>query len=55
MIITEKYIDNLRNNFMTVTKEQEKTILELFSAEHANHYEWSEQDIWEQTRKIIGC
>jgi hypothetical protein len=40
---------------MTVKKEQEKVIVELFPAEPANHYEWSEQDIWEQTRKIIGC
>jgi len=54
MTITKKYIDELRNNSMIVTKEQEKTILDLFFVEPDIHCEWSEQDIWEQTRKIIG-
>ena len=39
---------------MTVKANQAKEeILALFSEEPGDGYTWSEQDIWEQSRKII--
>ena len=38
---------------MRNTKQAKQEILELFSTEPDDKYVWSEQDIYEQSRKII--
>ena len=38
---------------MRNTKQAKEEILELFSTEPDDKYVWSEQDIYEQARKII--
>ena len=53
MTTTKAYIVELRNNFVNITLSQEKKILDRFGVEPDDHYEWSEQDIHEQIRKII--
>lgn len=50
---TLTYINNLRNSFIRITKEQEKAIIEYWG-NNIPSYELTEQDIWEQTRKIIA-
>ena len=50
---TVTYIQNLRKNFIRITKEQEKEIIEYWGNKIPT-YEHSEQDIWEQTRKVIN-
>ena len=37
------------------TKQAKREILRLFSEEPDEFHEWSEQDIYEQARKIIAC
>lgn len=55
MTITKEYIEKLRNNtFMNITIKQENEILDMFSSEPENGYEWSMQDIREQIRKIVN-
>ena len=49
---TLTYINNLRNSFIRITKEQEKAIIEYWG-NNIPSYELTEQDIWEQTRKVI--
>jgi hypothetical protein len=59
MIVTKKYIQDLRkHSFLHISKDMEKLILEQFGKEpepdkdgHINEY--TEQDIWEQIRKMI--
>ena len=48
---TQKYIEELQKNFIKITKEQETEILKYFGENITNEY--TEQDIWEQTRKIL--
>lgn len=48
---TIDYIKELRYNMNKVSKEQEKAIIEHFGEEIGN--EFTEQDINEQTRKIL--
>lgn len=50
---TVTYIQNLRKNFIRITKEQEKAIIEYWGNKIPT-YEHSEQDIWEQTRKVMN-
>ena len=38
---------------MKNTKQAKREILELFSTEPDDEHAWSEQDIYEQSRKII--
>lgn len=53
MTLTKKDIQRLgEQSFMIITKAQEAEILRRFS-EEPYPYEWSEQDIAEQIRKII--
>lgn len=59
MIVTKKYIQELKEEgFMNISKEQEKLILEKLGSEpeadeEGHCYEYTEQDILEQIRKII--
>ena len=59
MIITKKYIQDLREkSFMNISEDTEKLILEKFgeNPELDNdgcRYEYTEQDIWEQIRKMV--
>lgn len=48
---TKKYIKKLKKNFIKITTQQEKEILKYFGNNISN--EFTEQDIWEQTRKTI--
>ncbi|CQR72721.1 hypothetical protein SOV_01100 [Sporomusa ovata DSM 2662] len=60
MIVTEKYIRDLREkSFINISEETEKYILEQFGKEpepdeDGCSYEYTEQDLWEQIRKIIS-
>ena len=49
---TDTYIKNLRENFIRITTEQEKAIKKYWGKKIGNEY--TEQDIWEQTRKVIN-
>lgn len=59
MIATKKYIRDLREkSFIKISANAEKLILEILGQDpepdeygHINCY--TEQDLWEQTRKII--
>ena len=59
MIVTKKYIQNLREkSFLNISKEMELRILDEFGKEpepdeNGNVYVYTEQDIWENIRKII--
>jgi hypothetical protein len=59
MVVTKKYIQRLREKaFINITQENEKLILERLGNEPGiddNGFcrQYSEQDIWEQIRKII--
>ena len=48
---TANYIQDLILNFNRINKKQEKAILEHFGQEIDENI--TEQDVWEQTRKII--
>ena len=48
---TVDFIQELFHNFNRINKKQEKAILEYFGQEFDENL--TEQDIWEQTRKII--
>ena len=48
---TLSYIDKLRKNFVRISSKQEEAIVDYFGKNISN--EFTEQDIWEQTRKII--
>jgi len=59
MIATKKYIRDLREkSFINISEETERCILEQFGKEpepdeDVRSYEYSEQDLYEQIRKII--
>ena len=56
MTITREDLDNKRQSLFLYCKDPEAAkaeILELFSEEPDGENEWSEQDIYEQMRKII--
>jgi hypothetical protein len=59
MIVTKKYIRDLREkSFIEISKETEKRILEKFGKEpeqdeDGRKHTYTEQDIWEQIRKMI--
>lgn len=48
---TTKYIEVLKENFIRISERQEKAILEYWGKNIGN--EFTEQDVWEQTRKVI--
>ncbi len=49
---TIEYIEELKNNWNRISEKQEKAIIEYFGENISN--EFTEQDIFEQTRKILG-
>ena len=49
---TTKYIKDLKENFIRISAQQEKAILEYWGKKIGN--EFTDQDIWEQTRKVIN-
>ena len=49
---TTKYIKELKENFIRISAQQEKAILEYRGKNIGN--EFTEQDIWEQTRKVMN-
>ena len=56
MTITRQMLDtDLQSWFLNAknTERAKEEILALFSEEPGDGYTWSEQDIWEQSRKII--
>lgn len=59
MIITKKYIQDLREkSFLDISEDAEKLILEKFEKhpgadDDGCRQEYTEQDIWEQIRKMI--
>jgi len=54
MILTKKDIRNLREkSFLRITAEQETAILERFGSEPGDGNVWTEQDIYEQVRKML--
>ena len=48
---TTTYIQNLKENFVRITSIQEKAIIRYWGKDIGN--EFTEQDVWEQTRKIM--
>ena len=48
---TTTYIQDLKENFVRITATQEKAIIKYWGKDIGN--EFTEQDIWEQTRKIM--
>lgn len=60
MIVTKKYIRDLRKkSFLNISKDVENIILEKLGQEpvpddNGHVHEYTDQDIWEQVRKIIG-
>lgn len=48
---TTKYIKDLKENIIRISERQEKAIFEYWGKNIGN--EFTEQDIWEQTRKVI--
>ncbi len=49
---TSKYIEILRENRIRISDKQERAILEYWGKNIGN--EFTEQDVWEQTRKVIN-
>ena len=49
---TDTYIKNLKENFVRITTTQEKAIIKYWGKNIDN--EFTNQDIWEQTRKAIN-
>ncbi|WP_097028323.1 hypothetical protein [Clostridium peptidivorans] len=59
MIGTKKYIQDLREkSFLNISEDMEKLILERFGKNYeigddGRVYQYTEQDIWEQIRKML--
>ncbi|MTK12860.1 MAG: hypothetical protein F8N39_12510 [Clostridiaceae bacterium] len=59
MIVTKKYIQDLREkSFLNISKEIEQRILDEFGEEfvldeEGYYREYTEQDIWENIRKML--
>lgn len=49
---TINYINHLKENFIKINSKQEKAIIEYWGEIIGN--EFTEQDIWEQTRKVMN-
>ncbi|MGN0487349.1 MAG: hypothetical protein ACI4GB_08980 [Acutalibacteraceae bacterium] len=55
MILTEKMLQEyIQQNRISITKEKTQEILYVLGIEPDNHYEWSEQDLYEQLKKLIN-
>ena len=54
MLLTKKDIENLRDKaHLNISIEKEITILNHFGTNPDDDHEWSEQDIYEQVRKML--
>lgn len=54
MVIDREYIQELREHaFLEISKETEEELLQRFGTE-PQPYVWSEQDLWEQVRKVLN-
>ena len=54
MRVTKKYIQKLREtSFVDISTEEEKQILKRFGNVISDDSKYTEQNIWEQIRKII--
>lgn len=54
MVITKKKLDQwLTEHSTTVSDEMYNSLIETYGNEPGDGYAWSEQDIYEQVRKII--
>ena len=54
MTITEKELSlYLSEQRLHVSPEKKKKILELFSTEPEDGFQWTDQDIYEQLRKLV--
>jgi len=58
MIVTKEYIRHLRENNLIISRVAETLILEEFGEEpepdeNGYVYTYTEQDVWENARKII--
>lgn len=54
MIITEKELNSyLAEQRIYVTPEKKEKIMELFSTEPEDGFQWTGQDIYEQIRKLV--
>jgi len=58
MIVTKKYINDLRKkSFLNISEDMENLILDKFGQEpideEGNAYDYTEQDIYEQIRKML--
>lgn len=49
---TSKYIEILKENWIRISDKQERAILEYWGKNISN--EFTEQDVWEQTRKFMN-
>ena len=49
---TATYIKNLKENFVKITATEEKAIIKYWGKNIGN--EFTEQDVWEQTRKVMN-
>ncbi len=49
---TIAYIEELKRNFIKISTKQEKAIIAYFGDNIDDEY--TEQDVWEQTRKVIN-
>ncbi len=49
---TIKYIEILKENWIRISDKQERAILDYWGKNIGN--EFTEQDVWEQTRKIMN-
>ncbi len=49
---TITYIKELKENFIRINSQQEKSIIKHWGEFISN--EFTEQDIWEQTRKVMN-
>ncbi len=50
---TIKYIEEKRQNFVRISDKQKQALLKYWG-ENINEYELTEQDICEQTRKVMN-
>lgn len=49
---TNAYIEKLKRNFVRISTKQEKAIIDYWGANIDDEH--TEQDVWEQTRKVIN-
>ena len=54
MTITENELNTYLSNYrFHVSQDKKKEILTMFSTEPEDDFQWTEQDIYEQIRKLV--